>query len=79
MKEEINKLSDNLKDLFELHSDEVAENYVFLQSIGINNPEQFIAIVPELFINPNDEVREASKSIDVAKVNESPFSILDMI
>ena len=79
MKEQINRLSDNLKALFELHSEEVAENYVYLQSIGINNPDQLIDLAPELFINPNEDVRDMTKKVDASKVNENPFSIVDMI
>ena len=79
MKEQINLLSDSLKNSFSIYSITVAVNYEYLKSIGITNPELLITVVPDLFLCSREDLKNSIKNIDINEVNENPISILDMI
>ena len=76
---EFDRIPEHILNVIKNNPDLVAKNAQYLKSIGINNPESLIHIKPELFILANNIVKEECKNIDVAKVNEDPLSILDML
>ena len=76
---EFDKIPEHVLNVIKNNPDLVAKNAQYLKSIGINNPESLIHLKPELFILSNKLVQEQCKDINVAKVNEDPLSILDML
>ena len=79
MKDKIELLDDNVKQLFKISESLVAINIKYLESIGIKDPVSLISIYPELFISSNEIVKKKCESFDIEMINEDPTSILDMI
>jgi len=72
-------IPENVLNIIKNNPDLVAKNSQYLKSIGILYPESLIHLKPELFILSNNLVRDMMKTVDINKVNEDPYSILEMV